>query len=64
MRAPGPQAHGVETWVDSSREPDDLGWKPAEAVQRAVVAATGARDRGVRSKRLYLRHTHLPAALL
>jgi N-acetylmuramoyl-L-alanine amidase len=55
---------GIETYVDDSRPPDDLSWYLARDIQRAVCAATGAPDRGVRSKRLYLRHTSLPAALV
>jgi len=62
--APNSQARGVETWVDNARPPGDPSWRLAAAVQRAVVAATRHRDRGVRSQRLYLRHTRLPAALL
>ncbi len=57
-----PEVHGVETWVDDTREPSDPSWVLASAVQDAVVEATGARDRGIRSQQLYLRHTALPAA--
>jgi len=57
-----PEVHGAETWVDDTRAPGDPSWKLAESVQDALVAATGARDRGVRSQELYLRHTTLPAA--
>jgi N-acetylmuramoyl-L-alanine amidase len=57
-----PEIHGAETWVDDTRSPGDPSWKLAESVQNALVAATGARDRGVRSQELYLRHTTLPAA--
>jgi len=57
-----PEVHGVETWVDDTREPSDSSWVLASAVQDAVVEATGARDRGIRSQQLYLRHTTLPAA--
>ena len=59
-----PSVCGVETYVDDSRPPDDPSWSLARIVQRAVCAATGARDRGVRSQRLYMRHTYLPAALV
>jgi len=56
-----PSVHGVETLVDDTRGQDDPSWKLAELVQSAVVAATGARDRGVRPQGLYLQHTKLPA---
>ncbi len=62
--APTTQARGVETWVDDSRGPADHSWILAEAIQRAVISSTGSVDRGVRSQRLYMRHTRLPAALL
>ena len=57
-----PEVHGVETWVDDTRASDDPSWILATAVQDAVVEATAARDRGIRSQQLYLRHTTLPAA--
>ena len=57
-----PEVNGAETWVDDTRSPGDPSWKLAESVQNALVAATGARDRGIRSQELYLRHTTLPAA--
>ncbi|MCS7216833.1 MAG: N-acetylmuramoyl-L-alanine amidase [Candidatus Bipolaricaulota bacterium] len=53
---------GVETWVDTHAGEESL--RLAECLQRAVVAATGAADRGVLRQTLYLRHTTLPAALL
>jgi N-acetylmuramoyl-L-alanine amidase len=56
-----PEVHGAETWVDATRAPDDQSWLLAESVQHALAAATGARDRGVRSQELYLQHTTLPA---
>ena len=54
--------YGVETWVDDTRASNDPSWILASAVQDAVVEATGARNRGIRSQQLYLRHTTLPAA--
>lgn len=59
-----PTVCGVETYVDDSRPREDPSWALAATVQRAVCAATGAPDRGVRSQRLYMRHTGLPAALV
>ncbi len=56
-----PSVHGAETLVDDTRPKDDPSWPLAEAVQKGVTAATGARDRGVRSQSLYLEHTKLPA---
>jgi len=55
---------GIEVWVDNTRKPDDPSWKLAGSVLRALVAETGARDRGVRSQKLYMRHTKLPAVLV
>lgn len=59
-----PTICGVETYVDDSRPEDGASWALARAVQAAVCAQTGAQDRGVRSQRLYMRHTDLPAALV
>jgi len=53
---------GVETWVDTNAHAESV--RLAEALQRAVVWATGAADRGVRRQTLYLRHTSLPTALV
>ncbi|MCR4391663.1 MAG: N-acetylmuramoyl-L-alanine amidase [Candidatus Acetothermia bacterium] len=55
---------GVETWVDSTRRPDDPSFRLAAEVQQALVRATGATDRGVRSQPLYLSRTKLPAVLV
>jgi len=59
-----PSVRGIEVWVDNTRSPGDRSWELAEAVLRAVVAETGARNRGVHSQKLYMRHTKLPAALV
>ena len=56
-----PEVNGAETWVDDTRPPGDESWKLANSVQDALVVATGARDRGIRSQELYLQHTTLPA---
>ncbi len=53
---------GVETWVDTNASAESA--RLAEALQRALVVATGAQDRGLRRQTLYLRHTRLPAALV
>ncbi len=55
---------GVETWVHDTVHSTEESWQLAEVVQRAVVKATGAPDRGVLRQPLYLRHTDLPAALV
>ncbi len=59
-----PSICGVETWVHSAVARSNPSWALAEAVQAAVVRATGAPDRGVLQQQLYLRHTYLPAALV
>ncbi len=56
-----PGVHGAETLVDDTRPKDGPSWLLAESVQKDVTAATGARDRGVRTQSLYLEHTKLPA---
>lgn len=53
---------GVETWVDTDAGAESL--RLARELQRAIVASTGAADRGVRRQTLYLRHTSLPTALV
>ncbi|MBC7318272.1 N-acetylmuramoyl-L-alanine amidase, partial [Candidatus Bipolaricaulota bacterium] len=57
-----PKICGIETWVDTDANPESL--RLAEALQRALVSATGGTDRGVRRQTLYLRHTALPTALV
>lgn len=52
---------GAETWIDTNAGAESL--RLAREVQRALVASTGAADRGVRRQTLYLRHTSLPTAL-
>lgn len=58
------RVRGVEVWVANTRRAGDPSWELARAVLRALVRQTGAADRGVRSQKLYLRHTRLPAALV
>jgi N-acetylmuramoyl-L-alanine amidase len=57
-----PKVWGVETWVDTNANAESV--RLAEALQGAVVLATGAADRGVHRQTLYLRHTSLPTALV
>jgi N-acetylmuramoyl-L-alanine amidase len=59
-----PDASGVETLVSNRAPLDPSLQRLAEVLQNAVVAATGARDRGVRSQDLYLHRAQMPAALI
>lgn len=55
------------TWVGlfSQSEPLDNGEALAAEVQYAVTSKTGARDRGIRARNLYVtRHTRIPAILV
>ena len=55
------------TWVGlfSRLEPLDMGEDLAAEVQYAAILKTGARDRGIRARHLYVtRHTRLPAVLV
>ncbi len=55
------------TWIGffSRSEPLDTGEDLAAEVQYAAILKTGARDRGIRARHLYVtRHTRLPAALV
>ncbi|MCX6966971.1 MAG: N-acetylmuramoyl-L-alanine amidase [Verrucomicrobia bacterium] len=55
------------TWLGlfSNAEPLDMGENLAAEVQYAVILKTGARDRGIRARHLYVtRHTRLPAVLV
>ena len=55
------------TWIGffARPEPPDSGEELAAEVQYAVILKTGARDRGIRARHLYVtRHTRLPAILV
>lgn len=55
------------SWVGffSRSESLDTGEELAAEVQYAVIARTGARDRGIRARHLYVtRHTRIPAVLI
>ncbi|MGD9676308.1 MAG: N-acetylmuramoyl-L-alanine amidase [Candidatus Bipolaricaulia bacterium] len=56
-----PEVAGSETWVDSTRKDEDPSWVLASMVLEGVSAATGGRNRGVRSQELYLQRTKMPA---
>lgn len=56
-------AHGIETYVYTSRPAVAL--KMAQSVQNELTAATGRRDRGVKTANFYvLRKTNMPAILI
>ncbi|MDD5264838.1 MAG: N-acetylmuramoyl-L-alanine amidase [Candidatus Bipolaricaulis sp.] len=56
-----PEVVGMETWVDSTRKDADPSWVLASMVLESISAATGGRNRGVRSQELYLQRTKMPA---
>jgi N-acetylmuramoyl-L-alanine amidase len=57
-------ARGVETYVADKAHDEEGSRRLAEALQEAVVIATGSRDRGVRSASLYIARASMPAALV
>jgi N-acetylmuramoyl-L-alanine amidase len=59
-----PEASGVETLLSNSVPLDLAARRFAESLQDAVIHATGARDRGIRSQDLYLHRAEMPAALI
>lgn len=57
------QANGIETYAYNTTVPES--YKLAQVVQRALIAATGANDRGVRTANFHvLRETTMPAILV
>jgi N-acetylmuramoyl-L-alanine amidase len=56
-----PEVSGAEVWVDETLSEGDGSWILARCIQDAVVAATGTRDRGIRTGDLYLQHLAIPA---
>ena len=56
-----PEVSGAEIWVEETLTEGDESWVLARCIQDAVVAATGTRDRGIRSGDLYLQHLLIPA---
>ena len=46
-----PTVQGTETWVWPGTGPSDPSYRLAQFVQRATVAVTGYRDRGIKSER-------------
>ena len=57
-----PTATGIETWVDTTHTSGDPSWTFARSVEKAVVASTSAKDRGVRTQDLFLKRLTIPAA--
>jgi N-acetylmuramoyl-L-alanine amidase len=57
-----PTALGVETLVDSTHKSGDACWTFADAIQKAVVASTGAKDRGVKAQGSTFSRLTIPAA--
>jgi N-acetylmuramoyl-L-alanine amidase len=57
-------ARGVETYVAQGARDDEGSERLATALQDGVVAATGSKDRGVRSASLYTAKATMPAALV
>jgi len=59
-----PEAAGIETLVAPATASGSPSWQLAEILQGAVIASTGARDRGVKRQDLYIRRITSPAALI
>jgi N-acetylmuramoyl-L-alanine amidase len=57
-----PTALGIETLVDSTHKSGDASWNFADAVQKAVIASTGAKDRGVKAQGSTFSRLTVPAA--
>jgi N-acetylmuramoyl-L-alanine amidase len=57
-----PSALGIETLVDSTHKSSDASWTFADAVQKAVIASTGAKDRGVKAQGSAFSRLTIPAA--
>ncbi len=59
-----PGVTGIETFIDNTRTRNSLSWHLSNLVQDETISLTRARDRGIKSQRLYTRHTHIPSALI
>ncbi len=57
-----PTALGIETLVDSTHKAGDASWTFADSIQKAVIAATGAKDRGVKAQGSTFSRLTIPAA--
>jgi formylglycine-generating enzyme required for sulfatase activity/parvulin-like peptidyl-prolyl isomerase len=56
-----PTALGIETVVDSTHKSGDATWRLAAAIQQALVASTGGKDRGVRAQGSTFAQLAIPA---
>jgi len=59
-----PRVSGVETLVHETQGTNSPSYHLAEDIQRHVIAATGAHDRGIKWAPLFIRRAHMPAALV
>lgn len=59
-----PNVTGIETFIDETRTRNSLSWHLSNLVQDETISLTRARDRGIKSSRLYMRHTRVPSALI
>lgn len=59
-----PNASGIETLVHETKGKDTPCYHLAEILQRNLVAATGAQDRGIKWAPLFIRRATMPAALV
>jgi N-acetylmuramoyl-L-alanine amidase len=59
-----PHISGVETLVHETKPQTSRSYQLAEVLQRDVVSATGADDRGVKWAPLFIRAAKMPAALV
>lgn len=57
-----PTALGIETLVDSAHKSGDASWTFADAVQKSVIASSGAKDRGVKAQGSTFARLTIPAA--
>jgi len=62
--ASDPEAQGAETYPSGNKSHGAASLKLAQALQSALVAASGERDRGVRRASFYIDSAAMPAALV
>ncbi len=59
-----PNASGIETLVHETKGKDTPSYRLAELLQREMIRATGAEDRGIKWAPLFIRRAQMPAALV
>lgn len=59
-----PDVTGIETLVDHTRSRNSPSRHLSSLVQDETISLTHARDRGIKTQRLYTRHTRIPSALI